>query len=146
MYSLLDYSQDGPVLHFVYASLGLDDRAWHHTMLAQPCSDWLQETLVPLAAKSEKAPTTREVVQCVAELAEREKIPVADVDWLGLALLAQQSFCETAATLAVTDTPELRRQLAVFARLEETLSEAAEESAIAVQGSRCPLGPPKMDP
>jgi hypothetical protein len=135
MYTLLDSSQDGPVLHFTFATPGLEDHEWHHATLAHPITEWFHEALRPVAQQNGQDLTADAIISSIAKLAAHELIPIAAVDWLGLALLGVQFYCDAAGQLASTDTPEVRQNCSYAGTLAAVLCDISEQFAGAVQNT-----------
>lgn len=109
MLSVLAFRREGPVLHFVFATSGLESHEWHHTSLAEPTVEWVED-LLNLARTHHGAVPSTEVVRCIGHRATQRSLPLAGIDWLGLALYAAHRFREIAARLATVSTPELQER------------------------------------
>ena len=127
MYNLLDYREDGPILHFSFAMPDNEDHEWHHSALATPLVGWFNDALHPLACSLGERLTPNDIVGCVRELAAKELMPAASVDWLGLALFALRAYAVVVSELAEQDSPELEQDCSVAAILAERLCQISEE-------------------
>jgi len=129
VYSVLSYQECGPVLCFSFATPGIEEHEWHHTVLGHPISEWLDKALLPLAMEEKENLTAKQVVTCVTELAAKELIPATAIDWLGLALLASQRYREIAIKLATSDSIAIQEQCSAVSALVPVLSDVSERFA-----------------
>jgi hypothetical protein len=132
MYNLLDYRAEGPVLHFTFVSPGDEEHVWCHAALADPLVRWFSESLRPLASTVGKDLSVDNIVERVQELAARDLMPTASIDWLGLALLANRQYAEAVAALAAEESLERERDCSENAILAERLSRISEEFSCAL--------------
>jgi hypothetical protein len=138
MYNILNCQQEDSVLRFTFGTLDFEDRIWHHAVLVHPLTEWFENALRPLARRYGKETTTKQIIDSVADMAERASVPFASVDWLGLALLAVQSYCDAAADLATDASPETEERVSESAVLAEVLAEVSEQSASAINSRFSP--------
>lgn len=132
MYNLLHSRREGSVLRFTFATTNGDDHEWHHSTVADPILDWLHQELQPLARKLREQLTPQKLVKCISFLAARELISTANVDWLGLALLALRLYGEAVDDLAAEDSTEHEQNCFEAAILAKRLCDLSEQFTWAI--------------
>src|SRR5438128_2046181 len=126
MLNILDFTQQGPLLHFTFDTGGFEEHEWHHTAPVEPIVSLFNDTLLPLAQERGEALTAEEVIQQVGEAAARTLTPLPAVDWLGLALVAAQRFREATAKLASGETQRHQEECTLTDRLATVLEHIYE--------------------
>lgn len=135
MFSILAFRQEGDVLHFTMVEPQGDVVEQHHAAVAHCVVPWIDEILLPYARERGPSLGTDEVVNCIRRQAIRDGIPFESVDWLGLVLLAEQRYYEAAASLAVSDSPDLQQRLSSARTLAHTLGTIYGQIAQAISAT-----------
>lgn len=132
MFSILAFRREGDVLHFTMVAPYRDAVEQHHAAVAHriiPCIDAL---LLPLVQEHGPSLRAEEVIHYLHSKVTEEGIPFASVDWLGLALFAEQRSCEAAEALARNDSPEVQERLCSTTTLAQLLWGLYEQVAQAI--------------
>jgi hypothetical protein len=132
MLNVLDCSREGERLTFTFGTDGFADHAWHHTALSDPIVPWFDNVLLPLARKNGDALSVEDVVAAIADHAGQALLPLATIDWLGLALFASQRYREAAGRLAANPSPECQEECSATATLAALLGTIYERLAQAI--------------
>jgi hypothetical protein len=112
MFTILVWTQEGPLLHFTFGKDAGEGRQWQHTALVSPISALYEETLLPLARQRGDQLSAEEVVRAVTECADATSTPPESIDWLGLALFAAKRFREVLGQLITGDVQQLQPECA----------------------------------
>lgn len=129
MFSILAFRREGNVLHFTIVAPQRDAVKQHHAAVADRVVPCIDEILLPLAQQRGPSLSTDDVVHSIHRQVTEEGVPFASVDWLGLALFAEQRSCEAAEALARRDSFEVQQRIASTTTLAHILWNVYEQIA-----------------